>query len=570
MHCFAECRYTPMLLLFDNYRYHTNMYRLKKMKLNYSGLVGAVVFYGLALTPSLLPRPPLYMGLIAGISAAIGYSLGVLFSFTYRYLEMKELPAKAKHTLWRIIIVIAVLTMIGLTIQAAGWQNEVRILVGEEPLKGFHLLFMNSLALGVFALLLFAAKIVRCAQRWLNHRINSRLPRRLSKVLSVVIVAVLVVLLLNSGLYHGFLKIANDVYSKSNQYIDPGLTQPISTLRSGSKDSFSSWETLGKQGRAFVARGPSASNITALTGEPAQEPIRVYVGLETANDTQKRADLALKELIRTNAFARQTLVVVTPTGTGWIEPQAADSLEYVDNGNTAMAAIQYSYLPSWISFISDMSTAEDAGITLFNTVYRYWNTLPQDSRPKLYVYGLSLGSFGSQSPFGGIEDIQARTDGALFMGTPNNSQPWKRISAMRSPNSPQWQPVVEHGVAVRFASTNQNITNSTESWHSPRILYVQHGSDPVVWWSPDLIFHEPDWLKEPRAPDVSTTMHWIPFVTFLQVTIDQFFGTTVPVGHGHNYSNVDAASWSAIINDPTIPAQRVIDTQHLIDAYAIE
>lgn len=543
---------------------------IKKLHLNYLGLVGAVLFYGLALTPSLLPRPPLYIGLIAGISAAIGYGFGVIASATYRYLEIKEWSKKSKALGWKILPVVLVLVVVGLTVQAARWQNEVRALVGEDEVQNVHLLTVTLIAAAMFALLIAIARFVRRGKRWLNKKVNAYLPQRLSHVLSVIIVTILLVLLLNNGLYNGFLSIANKFYSGSNAQIDPKLKQPTSLLRSGSSGSLATWDTLGSQGRSFVARGPSAATISKVTNEPAKEPIRIYVGLDTEPTAQERATTALQELIRTDAFSRKTLVVITPTGTGWIEPQAADSLEYLANGDSAQVAMQYSFLPSWISFISDTATAQEAGRTLFNTVYRYWNTLPEDSRPKLYVYGLSLGSFGSQSVFGGVEDMQARTDGALFMGTPNNSQPWGNITNERRPQSPEWQPVVNDGVAVRFASSEQTINANGKTWLSPRVLYVQHGSDSVVWWSPNLLLHEPDWLKERRAPDVTTSMHWIPIVTFLQVTIDQFFGTAVPVGHGHNYSNTDAYSWAAVLNDSSIPETRVVKTQEIINKYAIE
>ena len=77
-------------------------------------------------------------------------------------------------------------------------------------------------------------------------------------------------------------------------------------------------------------------------------------------------------------------------------------------------------------------------------------------------------------------------------------------------------------------------------------LYMQHASDPVVWFSFDLLFNEPDWLKEAPGPDVSPAMRWYPFVTFFQVTVDQFFGVTVPNGHGHNYGNTIANAWAAV------------------------
>jgi hypothetical protein len=57
------------------------------------------------------------------------------------------------------------------------------------------------------------------------------------------------------------------------------------------------------------------------------------------------------------------------------------------------------------------------------------------------------------------------------------------------------------------------------------VLYLQHASDPIVWWSPRLIWDEPDWLGEPHGQDVLGAMVWIPLVTFWQVAAD------LPAGH---------------------------------------
>ena len=62
-----------------------------------------------------------------------------------------------------------------------------------------------------------------------------------------------------------------------------------------------------------------------------------------------------------------------------------------------------------------------------------------------------VGSFAGQSAFATAGDITARTDGAVFVGTPSFSEPWGTIEAGRDPGSPQWQPVYRGGQSVRFA-----------------------------------------------------------------------------------------------------------------------
>jgi len=74
-----------------------------------------------------------------------------------------------------------------------------------------------------------------------------------------------------------------------------------------------------------------------------------------------------------------------------------------------------------------------------------------------------------------------------------------------------------------------------------------HPSDPVVWWSPNLIFKEPDWLKEPSGRDVLNGMFWMPLVTFWQVSADLPFAISVPDGHGHKYVAEYVDGWNAVL-----------------------
>src|SRR3546814_4021315 len=103
----------------------------------------------------------------------------------------------------------------------------------------------------------------------------------------------------------------------------------------------------------MVAAGPDAAEIERLTGQPAREPLRVYVGLNSAPSPQQRADLALRELLRVGAFERANLVIATPTGTGWVDPESQSALEYVLHGDVATVSVQYSYLLSCLALLAE-------------------------------------------------------------------------------------------------------------------------------------------------------------------------------------------------------------------------
>ena len=91
------------------------------------------------------------------------------------------------------------------------------------------------------------------------------------------------------------------------------------------------------------------------------------------------------------------------------------------------------------------------------------------------------------------------------------------------------------GKTVRFASDDDALRQPDGSLARAHVVYLQHASDPIVGWSPDLIVRKPDWLEEPRGPDVISEVHYFPLVTFRQVTCDMIAATAPPAGHGHTY-----------------------------------
>jgi uncharacterized membrane protein len=343
-------------------------------------------------------------------------------------------------------------------------------------------------------------------------------------------------------------KLAESTFATVDDGTAADVVRPTSADRSGSPASLVPWDTLGREGRAFVARGPDAADISALTGRPAEEPIRAYAGRKSADSLQDEANLVLAELKRTDAFARSVVAVATTTGSGWVDPWAADALEYVEGGNTAIGAMQYSYFPSWISFLVDKTLAQDAGRILFDTIHSYWATLPPQHRAKLVVFGTSLGAFGGAAAFHSLRQLEHETSAALFIGPPNTTPQWRRLVARRDRGTSEILPRIGDGKQVRFFSRPKDLTDADGKLSHPRLAIAQHGSDPIVWWSPELIWDEPAWLKEKRAHDVLSTVHWYPFVTFWQLTCDLFAATAPPPGYGHTYGPELITGWDALLH----------------------
>jgi uncharacterized membrane protein len=497
-----------------------------------------------------LPRGWLLQGFIAGITAAIGYGVGVTVAWFVAELSETRLSPAFRRRAWQVLAVAGTLLCLVMLWAGVRWQGQIRELMGLEPPTGYSVIGVAVVAVLVFALFVAIGRGVRGLARWLVRVLGRFLPRRVARPLGVLVAGALVLFLLNGVLFQGLVNAANSAFSVKDDGTEEGAVEPTAPERSGSPASLVPWEDLGLQGRNFVGTGPTPEELTAFSGRPALEPVRVYAGLASAADVADRAALAVRDLQRAGGFDRSVLVVVTTTGTGWVDPAASDSLEYEFNGDTAMVGMQYSYLPSWLSFLVDQVKARDAGRALFDAVYGTWAQLPQDQRPQLVVFGESLGTFGGEAAFSGLADIQNRTDGVLWAGPPNFNELTRGIVDDRDAGSPEWLPVVDEGRTVRFADEAPDLALPPAVWGEPRVAYLQNASDPIVWWSPQLILNHPDWLRGERGPDVSQSMVWLPFVTFWQVTADLVFAVGVPDGHGHKYEADYVNGWADVTQPP--------------------
>ncbi|QSE81311.1 alpha/beta hydrolase [Rhodococcus koreensis] len=516
----------------------------------FGGLVVAVLFVWLSLTPTLLPRGPFFQGLVTGVSAAVGYALGFLGSVLVRHLVRREPSARVKTWVRRGALVIGLVGTAAMLVWFANWQDQLRALMSAASFPWTGYVVTVIVAVLIFVLLVAISRLLLRAVRWVERKISRVVPRRISATVIGVLAVALLFALLNGVAVRVIMTGLNNSFAAVNQETKAGDEPPTTTLRSGGPESLVTWDSLGRQGRSFISRGPTVEELSAFNGgRPALEPIRTYAGLASGGDSiRESAQLAADELERAGGFDRAVIGVATTTGTGWINESLASSLEYMYNGDTAIVGLQYSYLPSWLSFLVDKERARQAGEAQFDAVYDKWKQLPPETRPKLVVMGESLGSFGGESAFGSVDDVEARSDGVLFTGPPNANEIWTDVTTNRDPGSPEWLPIYEQGETVRFgARAPEDLPRPDTPWGKPRMVYLQHASDPIVWWSPELLVSEPDWLKEERGYDVLDSTQWFPFVTFLQVAADMAVSTGVPDGHGHTYVVDIADAWSAIL-----------------------
>lgn len=515
-----------------------------------AGLLGAALAFAASLTPGLYPRHWLVQGVLSGVALASGYGFGAATGRLARRVVRLAPPQGARTASYRVAGAAGAAIAVAALLWNAGWQADVRALMGLDQGVADNLLAMTPVALATAWLLVLLGRASRAAHRSYVSLLARGLPARRAHAVRVL-VTVVVVLFVLSGLPLGWTMAALDARLVANDTrMDRDVAQPSTTYRAGGPGSLIPWATLGSSGRAFVAQGPTVAELEAFSGRPASAPIRVYAGERSAATDEERAQLVIAELERLDAFEREVLVVITPTGSGSINPYAIDPLEYMYAGDTAAVAIQYGHLPSWVTAAGNQERAQDSARALFDAVRRRLREEPGGSRPKLLLYAESLGSFGSESDFSSLEDARAHTDGILWVGPTRGNRLWRELTAERDPGSPIWQPVYRGGRAVRFGWDGASLMQPGGNWSFPRVAYLQHATDPVTWHNPGVLLDRPEWLASPRGPDVSTAMPYIPIITAWQLTIDMAFAETAPLGHGHLFGPEQAEAWALVAPPP--------------------
>lgn len=505
----------------------------------------ACIFFAISLAPSLLPRPAVVQGLISGISLAMGYALGVIGVWLWHYLRLPVVAVVWQRRLGMGCASIGGLILVIFLRKSAEWQNTVRDLMGMEPEATTGWVLLVSVSGGMFLLLMLAGKFFCRVFRIFASFLHRFLPPRVSHSIGLALTVVLFWSAVDGILLRSLMRVADRSFQQLDAMMEPEVSAPKRFTDTAESLSLLDWKDLGRQGRLFVSSAPSAVEMNQFFGHATPTPIRVYVGLNSAPDVASRAELALRELIRMGGFDRAILVLATPTGTGWIDPGAISTVEYLHRGNIATVAVQYSYLNSPLALLTEAEYGAEMARALFSKVYGYWISLPRDSRPRLFLHGLSLGALHSDLSFNLFDIIDDPFDGALWSGPPFRSKTWRMTTAQRDPGTPAWLPVFRNGNVVRFANQD-GFAPSAGAWGNFRLVFLQYASDPITFFDPGMLWREPAWMQQPRGPDVTPDMGWFPVVTALQVAADMVVGTA-PMGFGHEIAPTDYLdAWFAL------------------------
>ncbi|MEJ5920274.1 alpha/beta-hydrolase family protein [Corynebacterium sp. H78] len=532
------------------------------------GLIGAEIASWAAFSPSLMPRSMVPTAVVTFTAQVAGHVVGTAVGYGFRRLDRRlratslvrfAPPPRVERNIavsWHSSIAA---TTIAVWARSISQQREIGSLVGLDGTSSAKAQLTGTLAATSAYLttqgLTFAADWV-----YDNLRMSIRpwLPPGFAPVISGVVLGTTVALAVDKLLIRRIVaKVARNAHNL-NMRLLPGRQQPWEPQRSGSPWSLEPWHALGAQGRAVVADGPRARDIAAVTKRDrseVMEPIRIYAGHVRGRSLAAQTELIIREMHRTGAFRRDHLVVYTTTGTGWTPEWSLVTVEFLTLGNCAQIGLQYSDLPSPYAWLADHDTAPLAGRALINRVYREWQKLPEDDRPKFYVAGESLGAFGGTSAFFDVEDMLSKIDGAVWSGAPRFTPMWQEITKNRDPGSPEIAPIIDGGRHIRFATRPRELYESVSGaplgqWLHPRVVFLQHASDPIVWWDYSLAWRRPDWLREPLGRDVLPTMRWFPFVTFWQVLIDGLVSTETPGGIGHRYEEEMLPAWASVLGLP--------------------
>ncbi len=521
------------------------------------GLVTGALFVAGSLTPSLIPRSPQIQGILAGFCFAAGYGVAVLAGALWRYLQLPRMTDRQARLLVPAMGAVALVIVTVFLLRSAEWQNDIRAAMTLPPAEGVAPFVVAGLGTAVASVLLILGKLLVALGRYVSARIAQVLPRRQARVLGVLLTILVTYQVFSGVLVRNVVSSIDQSAQALDDLIPAEQIAPDQPWQTGSAESLVAWQDLGREGRNFVATTPDPQAIARVTGQPARQPLRVYVGLNAADTLTARADLAVRELERAGGFDRSTLVVAMPTGTGWMDPAAIEPLEHLNHGDVATVALQYSYMQSWISLLVQPEQAAEAGRALFGAVHRRWQQLPEETRPRLYLYGLSLGAHSSQQSLRLHEMLDQPIDGALWVGPPFVSQLWQTLTAERDPGSPAWLPHLTTGEVVRFTDGRQSVHDGGP-WGEVRIVFLQYGSDPIVFFRSDSAVRPPEWLASPRAPEVSPDLRWYPIITQLQLAFDMAIALEVPIGHGHVYAHVDHIDpWLAITDPPGWTPERL-------------
>lgn len=482
---------------------------------------------------------------VAGIGAAVSAFIG-----------LNDLVIEREGTQrWMTRIPVALPLGVGLSAWHIHRTHRNAQLVGDTTIANVSPLTSVGIAAGVGAGVIG----LQAGERLIAHGVARGLARVAPRYDSVSNpVGHLVALgLLGAAVYSGYEYAVRRV-EQGGAAIEPAYEKPAtSPMVSGSPESVVPFDSLSREGRRFVNMVLSREEIEEVMGEPAvADPIRLFVGLDTAAEVEDRVDLLMDELVRTGAFERKVLCFASPTGSGYINYVMAEALEYMTLGDCAIATMQYSMLPSSMS-LTRTALAVEQNRDVMHAITGYLRGMPTENRPRLVLFGESLGALTMQDVWRRrtVEAISRDfVHSSLFLGTPSATEFAKawRINPEK---------VDPDGVVAEVDSFEEYLDLPDEERERIRHVLISHFDDPIPKFGTNILLRRPWWLGpvDERPPRVPKSTTWRPGVSFVLTGIDLVNAMDVVPGtfgrRGHDYREDIARFVSAAYDLPVTPEQ---------------
>ncbi|MFI0433629.1 MAG: alpha/beta-hydrolase family protein [Candidatus Nanopelagicales bacterium] len=333
--------------------------------------------------------------------------------------------------------------------------------------------------------------------------------------------------------------------TRGGEGIEPAHATPPDTPEvTGSPASGVPWDTLSREGRRWLSMALTPAGIDAVMGTSgAKQPIRVYASEAGSASTYERAAALLAEIDRTHALDRKVFALFSPTGSGYVNYVADETLEYLTGGDCASAAIQYSVLPSSLSLTKVGAGTDQTRMVLEGLSKRLAEREAQD-RPIFLLFGESLGSQVSEEMFRGTYTFGLEGSGfdsAIWIGTPDATE-WRReIWGQRTVAQ---VPEVGPGAIYLPRAIRDWKALPAEERAKVRYLLLQNGDDPIPKFGAEVVWRRPAWLgpQDRRPPGSPRGTSWTPVTTFFATFLDMLNALTPTPGvfaeGGHDYRDV--------------------------------
>ena len=170
--------------------------------------------------------------MVCGITAAIGYRLGVLAACMWRAFAGRD-PRHPRGWAWRTFVIVAVAAFVVSFGLGQYRQYEIRKLMGVTDYSIPLVVAAPFVAALVFCLFLLIGRSLRGLYRWLAQLLNRWIGRRAANAVGWILVAGLAYLVITGLLLDGLVNVINEAYSVRDTRTAEGVAPAYDQLAFG-------------------------------------------------------------------------------------------------------------------------------------------------------------------------------------------------------------------------------------------------------------------------------------------------------------------------------------------------